>query len=371
MPRENRLEVLAFADELTATPALVHAWSQTFGPKDAVTLIIHPGRIPPNEIEDHLLRAIDAAGIAADTALDLQALAGPLSDVQEAELAVRCAYALTEAGLREPFGMLTPVARRELPALRRQLPGSVSTDSISSAAFRCINIYGGMFRYRNTESDLHVVRSIFLEEAYSLERLGHFWPGMRRYKAAGPASDKRPLIIDGGANIGASSIYCAVKYPGATVIAVEPHHENFKLLDENTRRFGNIITLNNALSSHHGLAPVSDPGEGTASIRVGRRIARGRIVSQVETLTISEIVSAHPHAVPFLLKLDVEGSEADIFSGNTSVISRFPVVVVELHERLFPGRKTGHPFLRWHMAADRDLHQTGESTWSILSSLAI
>ncbi len=47
------------------------------------------------------------------------------------------------------------------------------------------------------------------------------------------ASGKRPLIIDCGANIGASVLWFNARYPEAQIVAIEPSPENFGLLAKN------------------------------------------------------------------------------------------------------------------------------------------
>jgi len=46
-------------------------------------------------------------------------------------------------------------------------------------------------------------------------------------------SGLRPLIIDAGANIGASPIYFLSRYPDALVVAIEPERNNCALLRSN------------------------------------------------------------------------------------------------------------------------------------------
>jgi hypothetical protein len=124
------------------------------------------------------------------------------------------------------------------------------------------------------------------------------------------------------------------------------------------------------MSSAHGTFPLSDPGSGGATFRVGQGIARGQVIGYVETMTVADIVSAYPENTPFMFKVDIEGGETELFASDTEAISQFPVVVTELHERMFPGQGSAHPFLRWHLGLPRDFHQSGENSWSFATSLA-
>lgn len=365
---ENRLEVLAFADEVSEVPELLASWAATFAPADAVTLIIHPGRLTPDEVNEQLVAAFGAAGLPVDTPLRIEAFAGPLTEAEEQALARRCAYLLTSADPRPPALDLVAVSPSGLQRLRGMLPDPYAQDFRREPTFQTLDFAGGLFRFRDTLADQSVLKGVFAEEAYYVERYSRFWPGLESYTR--PGSGPRPLIIDAGGNIGASAAYFAVRYPHCQIVVLEPEARNFELLTENTRRFSNVRPLHKAISGTGGVLVLSDPGEGAATFRVGRGIARGQILTEVESLTVAEIVAEHPDCVPFLLKVDIEGGESELFDADTTAISAFPVVVVELHERMFPGQGNARSFLSWQLAHDRDFHQNGENSWSFASSLA-
>jgi hypothetical protein len=67
-------------------------------------------------------------------------------------------------------------------------------------------------------SDIPTYREVFLQQAYRL--------ALQR-----PPS----VIVDAGANIGLTSVYFALRYPAARIVAVEPEASNFALLTTNTR----------------------------------------------------------------------------------------------------------------------------------------
>ncbi|HZC80198.1 MAG TPA: hypothetical protein VE222_00515, partial [Nitrospiraceae bacterium] len=48
------------------------------------------------------------------------------------------------------------------------------------------------------------------------------------------------LIIDGGANVGYAAIFFARRYPHASIVAVEPEPQNFRLLERNTAAYPNV-----------------------------------------------------------------------------------------------------------------------------------
>ena len=233
----NRLEVLAFADELCERPQLLARWAAEFGVHDAVTLLIHPGTLAPEEVAERLPRALAAAGLSADTQLDLQAFTGPFTAEEDARTARRCARALTRKPPAGPFAALLTVTDENVVDLRPMLPKQDAEVYRQSPELRTARIAGADFMFRADHSDTSVMENVFDDKAYSFDRYGFdAWPGLERHRAA-PAG--RQLIIDAGANIGASSVFFAVTHPQATVLAIEPQEDNFELLVRNTRHLPN------------------------------------------------------------------------------------------------------------------------------------
>src|ERR1700676_1743073 len=116
------------------------------------------------------------------------------------------------------------------------------------------------FAYREGTSDENVIRQVFVAQHYDLKRLVRhqeivsFLQGIE-------AARRRPLVIDAGANIGASSVFFAMTYPEAPVVAVEPEPGNFALLCANVEGL-NVRCLQAAIASSSGSIRLVDPGIG-------------------------------------------------------------------------------------------------------------
>src|SRR5207237_3630 len=80
------------------------------------------------------------------------------------------------------------------------------------------------------------------------------------------SANKKPLIIDAGANIGASVIWFATRYPGAHIVAVEPAPNNCDLLIYNTRSY-DVEVRRAGLAKSVGVATLTDPGYGEWAYR--------------------------------------------------------------------------------------------------------
>lgn len=225
------------------------------------------------------------------------------------------------------------------------------------------------FEFRSGTSDEGVIAQVFEHGEYDFRRLRR-GRELVEFCEFGAAPRKSPLIIDAGANIGASPVYFAHFFPKARVVAIEPEMENFELLSANTRGFS-VECVRGALASRPGLIDLVDPGEGSWGFRTATA-GEGKPTNQsVPCVTINDIYQAHAtDCFPFIVKIDIEGAERDVFSGNTEWIARTPLIVIELHDWLFPGKASSRPFLQCISGYDRDFVYVGENIFSIDNNLA-
>jgi FkbM family methyltransferase len=214
--------------------------------------------------------------------------------------------------------------------------------------------------HRGTEADTGVIHQIFVDLAYSLGKFKHAEPFARYYNDA--VRTGTPLVVDCGANIGVSPMYFSLVFPEAAIVAVEPEGENFELLSQNVRPFPRVRGVHAAIASTPGTIALTDPGWGEWGYRTGE--LEGEQIGEVEAVTVADVVSGIPNAIPLVLKVDIEGAEGELFSQNTEALDAFPLVVVELHDWMMPGAGTSEAFLRWHLSQGRDLLHVGENIFS-------
>jgi hypothetical protein len=110
--------VLSFADELVDDPSLLAAWSETFSGADDITLVIYAPGWTAEEAGAQLGAAVEAAGLGAEDAADLMAVAIAATPALEAQLAAGCSAVLTRRAVRAPFTALPAVAAAALRGLR-------------------------------------------------------------------------------------------------------------------------------------------------------------------------------------------------------------------------------------------------------------
>ncbi len=226
------------------------------------------------------------------------------------------------------------------------------------------------FHFRPGSSDEGVIKQIFTQGDYNLGRLRRGQELNELYNRI--AASRTPLIVDAGANIGASSIYFAYSFPKARVVAIEPEQSNFELLTTNATGAA-IECVHGALASSPGRVGVVDVGEGFWGFRTGAAVTEtaGKPDSQsVSCVTINDIYASHAQdCAPFMVKIDIEGGESELFSANTEWVAKTPLIIIELHDWLMTGTANSRTFLKCIAAQDRDFVHIGENIFSIDNSL--
>jgi len=138
--------------------------------------------------------------------------------------------------------------------------------------------------------------------------------------------EKVRVIFDCGANIGITSLFLAAQYPNARVFSIEPDPGNFVLLERNVRQERRIIPISGALVGR----PREQVYLTTDAAAWGNSIATSKTGIAVNAWTIDEICQANGLANIDLLKVDIEGSEKELFA-NGQFLKRVSCGIVELH----------------------------------------
>jgi len=219
------------------------------------------------------------------------------------------------------------------------------------------------FHYRPGGSDERVIAEVLRGREYDFARLRRA-PELNALYGRLAQSGKSPLIVDAGANIGASAIWFAYSFPAARVVAIEPEAENFALLKANTEGVS-VVAMRAALAARPGRVRLVDPGEGAWGFRTAAA-GEAPTAADVAAITVPELYAGRAETcAPFIVKIDIEGAEADVFSANTAWVEATPVIVIELHDWLLTGQASARPFLQCVSALDRDFVYVGENVFSI------
>jgi FkbM family methyltransferase len=207
-------------------------------------------------------------------------------------------------------------------------------------------------------SDWIVMERIFLDREYDPVS-DHHDRAMDLLMKSIVASGKKPLIIDCGANIGLSSVWFSERFPGATVVAIEPEPANFQMLSLNAGNFPNIIPINAAISDRLSRVTLSNSSDTPWAWK-----SEETETGEVAAVTIPHVVSLHQNHVLMAVKLDIEGFEVNLFRDDTGWVDDLPMMVFEMHDWMMPWSGSGHSFFSVLTKRKRDYLVQGENLFS-------
>lgn len=150
-----------------------------------------------------------------------------------------------------------------------------------------------------------------------------------------PVEVSPKVIFDIGANIGASAVYFAARYPEARVYCFEPLPENIELLRKNVAVFGDRVTVvPSGLGESEGsfdYHPSDDPanfGGGTFH----DVSCDNSTCLKLPVTTLTKFCRDHQIDQVDVLKIDTEGAEWSVIAGMPAdVLAGVQVVLGELH----------------------------------------
>jgi len=169
--------------------------------------------------------------------------------------------------------------------------------------------HGGIGRWvylRHSSSDVSVFEHVFMEDEFDIQL------------------DDPELIIDGGANCGLASLYFAVRYPRAKIIAIEPSSANCEMVQRNIEGL-NVEVCKSALWSSNTILKIENSAAEPWAFRC--------IEAEVDDLgafPALDLTSLLAGRSCDLLKLDIEGGEVELFR-NSSWLSHVSTIAVEIH----------------------------------------
>jgi FkbM family methyltransferase len=145
---------------------------------------------------------------------------------------------------------------------------------------------------------------------------------------------KIKTILDCGANIGDETIRFALHHPDAEIISVEADPENYEVLNYNFREVNRITIVNAAVwDSDTELYVFKNPNGNPESSWVSEKPSS----IPIKALRIESLMKIKAWEKIDILKLDVEGAEKQIFSGNTEWLKLVNCLIFEVPDSDAPG----------------------------------
>jgi len=171
-------------------------------------------------------------------------------------------------------------------------------------------------------SDLSVVRQVFVITEYEWE-----------------FSKSPKVIVDAGANTGLTSVYYVNTYPEARIIAIEPEPCNYEMLKKNVSPYSNITPVQVALWRENTELILFDPGSGDYGYQTLEEGSYdpSKTLGRVRGATLNSLMAEYHVDFIDILKVDIEGSEKEVFEDPSPWIERVGVIIVELHDNTKTG----------------------------------
>jgi FkbM family methyltransferase len=225
--------------------------------------------------------------------------------------------------------------------------------------------------------DLLTVYEVFFDEHYNLKNLKN-WNVINSYYNEIIKNNKKALIVDCGSNIGSSSNYFSRIFFGSFVISIEPEINNFLMIAKNFCS-QNSVAINKAIScdNRNYILNISEDSRGhfiniSELQKENTKINSLFKSEKVEAITVKDILNNYRNdCTPFLIKIDIEGFEQNLFYKNFEWMNDFLIIIIEIHDWMIPNKSISGNFIK---ALDeiskneqnkRDLIISGENLISI------
>lgn len=199
------------------------------------------------------------------------------------------------------------VSLKDLWQLRRRkryVPGQIKTKL-------------GLIKYADASTLLAGLEEIFIDEIYKVEKF----------------SNKKPIVIDCGANIGLAALYFSLKYD-ADVYAFEPDPSICECLIKNIENLAppkKIRAINKAIWINDNGVDFDIEGGFSGQIHQhGHNLVKHSL--RVPSVSLRETISNFGH-VDFV-KIDIEGAENQVVIDCEGVLNIIDYLFIEWHSNL-------------------------------------
>jgi FkbM family methyltransferase len=211
---------------------------------------------------------------------------------------------------------------------------------------------GGRVSVRPGQSDFSVLRQIFRDQGYSIPTVvaARIDREYRRIRA----NRMTPVIVDAGANIGASSIWLKERFPEAAVVAIEPDPANAALARQNVAGLQDVTVIEAAIGGQTGFVSIISADAAWA-------LRTERAETGYPVITVDQAVSAIISGKLLIAKIDIEGFEHDLFEGDLRWMDDAFAIYIEPHDWLLPGHGSSRSFQSAFGERDFEVFICGEN----------
>lgn len=241
----------------------------------------------------------------------------------------------------------------------KSLRAGPSADGALQSYF--IDHYGCVVHLRPSRADHSIFFQCVVKRQYDISHFPQYRALMACYQRTLDQGET-PLIIDCGGNIGLSALWFAQQFPRARIVVIEPDQENLRLLRLNVASCAERVTVvEGGVWNRPARLRISNPHAGSAAFRVEESTDLN--TEGIRAYAIDELCAIGGSESPLIVKIDIEGAQATLFSTNTEWTARTALVSLELDDWLLPWAGTSRPFFRTLAAQRFDYLLGGESIY--------
>jgi FkbM family methyltransferase len=164
------------------------------------------------------------------------------------------------------------------------------------------------------------------------------------------------IIIDIGANVGATAVFFQSNFPAAEIFCYEPSAINYRYLSLNTRNFKNIRTFPYGLFNKSTEMVMYQGFHQSAENSVILSIETTKETEKIRLESFSQELSRQNIEKISILKLDTEGCEIPILEDLTGKLNIIDIMYIEYHsekDRLKLDQMLSQEFILFFSAALR------------------
>lgn len=141
------------------------------------------------------------------------------------------------------------------------------------------------------------------------------------------------FVVDAGANIGYTAVLYANWWPNATIVSIEPDLENYELTLLNTKNYRNIHVIHAGLWHKNAKLQIEAGQEDGFVVREISNETTVNEQNQSDGISLDEILSRFKQNQIDFLKMNIEGSEKEVFSFNyQNWLPKTRCMLIELHD---------------------------------------
>lgn len=185
---------------------------------------------------------------------------------------------------------------------------------------------------RRYSSDYQVFQQIMIEREYQY---------FLDYVLQNSSKTEIINILDGGGNIGLTSLYFSKMFPEANIVCIEPDNTNIAMVEEQIKlnELHNVVPLQAAIWNKNEELILNrqfrDGQEWSFSVTNIESDVSANDTYKVNGMTLENVISSQNWDHIDLLKLDIEGAERFVFENIETAgtfLPRTKFVAMEIHE---------------------------------------